>query len=108
MKTMTNALSEICRKYGLRINQDKTRVMRFGRTDTMEVQGEEIKNIAKVKFLGSTVTSQGDSMTEIKTRLAMSRPSATKINRIWNATKLSISLKKKLVRSIIWTIATYG
>lgn len=38
-----------------------------------ELDGEEIQVVEKCKYLGSTVTEDGDSEQEIRTRLAMAR-----------------------------------
>ncbi|ELT97853.1 hypothetical protein CAPTEDRAFT_204375 [Capitella teleta] len=64
MDTMAEALRKVSLECGLKINRDKTHVMRIGGTGTIEIQGEEIQNTAKVKFLRSTITHP--KKTEIK------------------------------------------
>ena len=54
------------------------------------------------------MTKEGDSITDIKKRLAMAKTNAIKLSRVWQSSDISLSLKKNLAKSLIWSTALYG
>ena len=56
---------------GLKINRKKTEYLRFNEIQNGEVrlQGEELKRVERFKYLGSTVSEDGDLETEITHRI---------------------------------------
>ena len=67
-------------KYGLTINQNKTKYMRHSRTRTngkememeIEIEGMKIVEVIKTKYLGTIVTKDNVIEEEIKERIAAS------------------------------------
>jgi len=63
-------------KYGLTINQNKTKYMRYSRTQTngkemeVEIEGMKTEEVSKTKYLGTTVTKDNLIEEEIKERIA--------------------------------------
>lgn len=74
----------------------------------MRLNGEDIDNVQQVMFLGFMVTTNGNSLTEIKKRLATAKTNVIKSNRDWEAKELNMGLKKTLVKTLIWSIALYA
>jgi len=68
----------------------------------------EIERVNKFKYLGSLVTVDSNSTTDIKARLAIARHATLQLTRIWKAKDIGMDLKKQLVRSLIWSTALYG
>ena len=79
---------------GLRVNNTKTSVMTVGGKGHVKINEEDIEDVEKVKFLGSMMTKEGDSITDIKKRLAMAKTNAIKLSRVWQSSDISLSLKK--------------
>ena len=73
-------------KYGLTINQNKTKYTRHSRTQTngkemeIEIEGMKIEDVSKTKYLGTTVTKDNLIVEEIKERITagIKPPSRTK------------------------------
>lgn len=105
---MAEELRKASLDYGLKINSAKTNVMKIGGQGKVQLDGEDIEDVHRVKFLGSMLTTDGDSRTEIKKRLAMAKTNAIKMSRVWETRELNLTLKKTLARSLIWSIALYA
>jgi hypothetical protein len=60
------------------------------------------------KYLGSTLTKDGRSTTEIKTRLAIAISAMAKLSKIWKSKEISFPSKMKLFRSPVMFILLYG
>ena len=58
--------------------------------------------------MGSIVTNDSNSSTEINVRLAIARQVMRQLTEIWKSAKISLKLKKQLVKSLVWNIALYG
>jgi len=68
----------------------------------------EIERVNKFKYLGSLVTVDSNSTTDIKARLAIARHATLQLTGIWKAKDIGMDLKKQLVRSLIWSTALYA
>ena len=93
---------------GLYINRIKISAMTGHREGKVHIQNEEIENVKKFKFLGSYITSEGDSGTEIRIRLGQARCVTVNMTNIWKEQDLSLKLKVKLAKALVWSIALYG
>ena len=48
------------------------------------------------------------SSCEIRTRIATAKSIMSSMNRVWSSSKISRKLKKRLVKSLVWSVALYG
>jgi len=78
-QTLTNTFQKLkqeAEKYGLAINQNKTKYMRHSRTQTcgtdieIETEGMKTEEVNNVKYLGTIVTKDNLIEEEIKERIA--------------------------------------
>lgn len=74
--------------------------------DITNVAGYQVVN--HFEYLGSIVTNTGDCETGIRRRIAMARNSTAKLTRIWKDTSITINTKLRLIRTLIFPIATYA
>ena len=101
-----------CLLFGLEINSAKSCMMVIDPADigtqSVLIEGKEIEEVNKFEYLGSMVTVDSNSTTDIKARLPIARHAALQLTRIWKAKDIGIDLKEQLVRSLIWSTALYG
>jgi hypothetical protein len=75
IKEKTETLLEASRDIGIEINAEKTKYMimsrhpNSGQNQNIRIANESLGNMAKFKYLGTTLTNQNDIHDEIKSRL---------------------------------------
>ena len=101
------------RAKGLELNNKKTEVMVISRklqtlSCKIKVQDKELRQVDKFKYLGTTITSDGRSNTEIKTRITQAKIQFQKMKAILTNRKLSIQTRKRVLQCYIEPILLYG
>ena len=127
---LLNKVDEISTKYGLEISETKTEWMRMEyiskkkkeaknkdeqeqneQNDNQEIEqlllkGLPLKKVEKFKYLGATITEDGESLTDITIRTATALNVMSSLNKIWKSSKALT--KVRLYKSLIQPIALYG
>ncbi len=111
LQKLIDNLNDTAGRYNMKINIKKTKVMCVSRTGdqliNVTLNGQQLEQVTKFKYLGSIITSDGRCSEEIRTRIAMAKNAFTKRKEL--LTKgLDIQTKKNIVKTIIWSIALYG
>src|SRR6266496_5887222 len=71
------------------------------------VDGLRVEQVQSFKYLGSTISEDGRSLTDVKYRIALAKETSNKSKEL--LTKgLSQTLKKRLVKVLIWPVVLYG
>ena len=65
-------------KAGLKLNILKTKIMESGPITSWQIDGETMKTVTDIIFLGSKITADGDCSHEIKRCLLLGRKAMTK------------------------------
>ena len=109
LQQQVSAIENISAQFGLTINATKTHMMVIDAESDADqviiVAGKAIGRVERFKFLGSIVTNDSNSSTEINVRLAIARQVMRQLTEIWKSAE---KLKKQLVKSLVWSIALYG
>ena len=72
------------------------------------VQNEQLEQIDTFPYLGSLTTEDGEYTTEFRTRLNRGQAIGAPPQKIWKSHSISISTKIRLMKALVWTVATYG
>ena len=111
VREMLDALVEMCRKYKLEINVDKTKVMKIGKTEgEMEVNlgNEQLEEVTAFKYLGFNFTNNMDNYRPIQERIKLGHAAMRRLRNIWNASRVTTQLKLKLFNTIVIPTVLYG
>ena len=99
------------RKWGLDISYDKTKYMVAGgdkEEQNIHTEKGDIQTTNNFKYLGTTITKDGKSDTDIKTKTVQGRKIINKLNSIWWSNEITKNTKKKIYSTIVEPIITYG
>ena len=69
LRSLLMKVKEESEKVGLKLNIQKTKIMASGPITSWEVDGETVKTVSDVIFLGSKIIADGDCSLEIKKTL---------------------------------------
>ena len=67
LKSLLMKVKEESEKAGLKLNVQKTKIMASGPITSWQIDGETMKTVRDLIFLGSKITADGDCSHEIKT-----------------------------------------
>ncbi|KAI8479716.1 hypothetical protein Bbelb_425190 [Branchiostoma belcheri] len=111
LQDMTTSAGTEAGKVGLRISCQKTKVMQVGDQETntnLHISGEPVENVRQFTYLGSTMTAEGDTDTDISARICKAASVFRRMNPVWNSGKISRVLKTKLLQSVVIPTALYA
>ena len=105
IKRVENAAEE----YSMSINVAKTKVM-TNTEDILEmvVGTGRLEQVNSFIYLGSRITKDANCSSEVKSRLAMGMTVMVKLTKIWKNKSISNDTKLRLMKALVWPVATYG
>src|SRR5580692_8781801 len=111
LQKVMNRLNETAKRYDIKINVNKTKVMvvsrEEGRSVNLIIDGHKVEHVKTFKYLGVIMTENGSCIEEVKARIGMAKVAFNKTRE--RVTKgLKTELKKRLVQTLMWPVALYG
>ena len=82
LKSLLMKVKEDSEKAGLKLNIQKTMIMSSGPIPSWQIDGETMKTVTDLIFLGSKITADSDCSHEIKRRLLLRRKSMTNLDSV--------------------------
>ena len=76
----------------MEVSSEKSKILVNSAENThasIEMNGEQLEEVEAFKYLGATITKDGKSITEIKTRIAIATSAMTKLDKIWKNNNIS-------------------
>jgi hypothetical protein len=114
IKENSETLLEASRDIGLEINAEKTKYIimsrhpNSGQNQNIRIANESLENVAKFKYLGSTLTNQNDIHDEIKSRLNSGNAWYYSVQNLLSSCLISKNLKIKIYKIVILPVVLYG
>ena len=109
LQELVDRLDRVSRKYTLLINVDKIKVMASdGIACNILIQNEQLEQVDTLPYLGSLITEDGECTTEFCTRLNRGQAIGASLQKIWKSHSIPISTKIRLMKALVWPVATYG
>ena len=101
-------VKEQSEKVGLKLNNQKTKIMASGPITWWQIDGQKVKTAADFMFLGSKITADGDFSYETKRHLLLGRKVMTNLDSILKSREVTLPTKIHLVKAMYgwesWTI----
>ena len=101
-------VKEESEKIGLKINIQKTNIMKSSPITSWQIDGETMETVTDFIILGSKITADGDCSHEIKRRLLFGRKAMTKLDSILKSRDITLLTKVHLVKAMAFPVARYG
>ena len=100
-----NRLSQFGGKVGLKINIDKTKVLRYnpGRLDPLTIRERNVEDVESFVYLGAKVDKQGGAASDIRARTVKARAAFNKLNKL-----LSRKTKITIFKTNVVAVLLYG
>ncbi|KAK3561602.1 hypothetical protein QTP86_010677 [Hemibagrus guttatus] len=99
------------KRRGMKVSRSKTEYMcvneREG-SETVRLQGEEVKKVQEFKYLGSTVQSNGECGKEVKKRVQAGWNGWRKVSGVLCDRKISARIKGKVYKTVVRPAMLYG
>ena len=109
LQELVNRVESAANEYGLKINASKTKVMtNTDRVLKIYVVDGVLRQVDNFTYLGSKISSDAKCSDDIKSRLAMGMAVMVKLTKVWKNKSISTQTKIRLMKSLVWSVATYG
>ena len=105
LKSLLMKVKEESEKVGLKLNNQKTKIMAPGPITSWEIDGETVSDFI---FGGSKITAVGDCSHEIKRHLLLGRKVMTNLDSILKSRDITLPTKVHLVKAIVFPVVRYG
>ena len=80
-------------KVGLKLNTQKTKIMASGPITSWQIDGETMKIVTDLIFLGSKITADDDCSHEVKRYLFLGRKAMTNLDSILKSREITVPTK---------------
>ena len=108
LKSHLMKVKEESEKAGLKLNNQKTKIMASGPNISWLIDGETMETVRDFIFLGSKITADGGCSHEIKRWFLLGRKAMTNLNSALKSRDITLSTKVHLVKAMVFLIIMYG
>ena len=108
LKSLLMKVRKECKKVGLKLNIQKTKIMASGPITSWEIDGETVQTEPDFIFLGSKIAADGDCSHEIKKRLLLGRKVMTNLDSVLKSRDITLPAKVHLVKAMVFQMVMYG
>ena len=110
LQSILDALKEKGKQVGLKINANKTEVMKTAKALARNIclENRIINEVDSFKYLGTTIRNDGSLEDEFAERLKRGHQTMGRLNKIWRSNRLSTHTKVRLYMSLVRSVLTYG
>ena len=108
LKTLLMKVKEESEKVGLKLNNQKTKIMASSPITSWQIDGETVETVADFILGGSKITTDGDCSHDIKRCLPLGRKVMTNLDSILRSRDITLSTKVHLVKAMVFPVVMYG
>ena len=100
-------VKEESEKAGLKLNNQKTKIMASGPITSWQIDGETMGTVTDFISLGSKITVDGDCSHEIKRCMLLGRKAVTNLYSILKSRDITLPTKFRIVKAMVFPVVMY-
>lgn len=117
MAHSSSALNEMCQalhnngiKVGLKINVEKTKIIRTSRSTHQAILFNEVAvgEVEQFKYLGSILTPDGGAELDIENRISKARTAFGALSRVWQSNAITMRTKLRIFETNVKSVLLYA
>jgi len=111
LQDITNKVHESSKRFGLKINEKKTKTMTIGKTHEeirILLDNIQLEQVTNFVYLGSQITEDAECEQDIKRRAGLASAMVGKLNKIWRSRSISLATKVKVYEALVIPVFMYG
>ena len=108
LKTLLMKVKEQSEKAGVKLNIQETKIMASSPITSWQINGETMETVRDFIFLGSKITADGDCSHQIKRHLLLGRKVMTNLDSIFKSRDITLPIKVRLVKAMVFPVVMYG
>ena len=107
LKSLLMKVKEEIEKAGLKLNNQKTKIMAAGPITSWQIDGETMETVTDFVLGGSKITVNGYCSYEIKRRLLLGRKAMTKLDSRLKSRDINFPTKVYIVKAMVFPLVMY-
>ena len=101
-------VKEESEKAGLKLNNQKTKIMASGPITSWQIDGEIMETVRDFILGGSKITADGDCSHEIKRHLLLGKKAMINLDSIFKSRDITLPTKVHLVKAVVFPVVMHG
>ena len=107
LKNLLMKVKEEIEKAGLKLNNQKTKIMAAGPITSWQIDGETMETVTDFVLGGSKITVNGYCSYEIKRRLLLGRKAMTNLDSRLKSRDINFPTKVYIVKAMVFPLVMY-
>src|SRR5256885_6588068 len=113
LQKMATEFGRACEQKSLKVNVDKSKVMRCGGEDeearlNVKLYGRKMEEVTDFRYLGIILSSNGSMRNEFEHRIGEGKKAFGALEKVWRNREMSRKVKTSLYESIVVPTVIYG
>ena len=106
----SDRLTTLASQLGMNIQVEKTKIMKMNtnNSEPVIINNQYIEEVDEFTYLGSKVSTDGDSGKDVQTRLAKANQAFGSLNAVWKSKQLRVKTKIRIFKSNVLSVLLYG
>ena len=104
IKSFLMKVKQESEKAGLKLNNQKTKIMASGLITSWQIDGETMETVTDFIFLDSKITAGGECSHEIKRHLLLGRKAMTNLDSIFKSRDITLPTKVCIVKAMVFPL----
>ena len=107
LKSLLRTVKEETEKVGLKLNNQKTKIMASSPTTSWQIDGETLETVTDFIFLSSKITVDGDISHKVKRKLLLGRKAMTNLVSALKSRNITLLTKVCIGKAMVSPVVMY-